>query len=139
MKRSTSSYTLATRQAEACGCGTVTDVSRRVDIEVERCTYCPFMIRYNDDFTVGQVVNDDVREPSTEIIRKGWYCLHPTRRDHDNVIATYENVKASPRHVMGLDSWLKHHEHALFPSNCPLTKPKVMREPNGKRLIDITA
>lgn len=125
--------------ASDCGCGSVKDTPRRVDIEVERCTYCPFMICYSDDFTVSQMVNDNVREPYTETIRKGWYCLHPARRDRDNLLATYKMVKDSPDHVVGLDSWLKHHERALFPSNCPLTKPVVLKEHSGHRLIDITA
>ncbi len=139
MKRSVSSYTQASREARACGCGTVKDVPRRVDIEVTRCTMCPFMLRYNDDFQVSQIVKDDVREPSTETIYKGWYCLHPALRNRNNLLATYGMVKDSPRHVAGLDSWLKHNEGSVFPSKCPLTKPKVMAEQSGKRLIDITA
>ncbi len=133
-----SSYTRASKESEACGCGTVTDVPRRVDVEVTRCTMCPFMIRYNDAVEVKQVVEDNVRQPDERTIHKGWYCLHPKRRDTNNIIATYKNVEVGPSHIVGLDSWLKHHHRGLFPNECPLTKPKVMAEQSGKRLINIT-
>jgi len=124
------------RGASRCGCDQVAEPPRRINLTITRCTMCPFMVRYDNEHAV-QVMHEDGETSHEGTVQKGWYCLHPVNRDKDEPIATYKQVTDSDEHVVGLDSWLKHHVGGLFPEFCPLKKPTVRNEPTGARALDL--
>jgi hypothetical protein len=112
-----------------CDCAAVESPPRRIEVTVKSCTGCPFNIHVLEKF-----------ETNTEgEFLAGWYCAHPKRRTskENHLIASYDMVHQSPKHVVGLDTWLRHHERATFPHTCPLPKPNVVNVAKGRRALDL--
>lgn len=124
------------QQARECGCWTTKEPPRRINVEVTRCSMCPFMVRYDQEHAV-QVNDEEGTQVHDGKVLKGWYCLHPAHRDSDEPISTHQAVQDSPDHVVGLDSWLRHHVGGFFPDFCPLTKPTVREQPTGERALNL--
>lgn len=104
---------------------------RRLNLEVRRCSSCPFNARLD-----ARVIEGDGEQ--TYEAKAGWYCVHAmSRGSGSNIIATLEEMEEK-HGVANLSAYLNREYGSNFPPFCPLPKEVLRpRQVTGERRLDL--